>query len=116
MKNISIPLKGTLLAASITLLSMTGTAQAHSDFDYSVPAQLLLFNALLQPHYDRGHDHHYKRKIRHNRHGHERGHHFGHSRHGHGHGKGHGYYKPRKHSHSYGGYREKRLIKERHRH
>ena len=114
MKNMSIPLKGMVLAASIAVLSMAGSAQAHSDFDYSVPAQLLLFNALLQPHYDRGHDHHYKRKIRHTRHGHDGPRHYGHNRHGHG--KGHGYYKPRKHSHSHGGYREKRLIKERHRH
>jgi hypothetical protein len=111
MKNISAPIKGMVLAVSIAALSMTGNAQAHSDFDYSVPAQLLLFNALLQPHYDRGHDHRYKSQIRHNSYGHNGRHHHGHNRGGHG----KGYYKPRKHSHSYGGYREKRLVKERYR-
>lgn len=110
MKNFNIsPLKSIVIAVSISALSMAGSAQAHSDFDFSVPAQLLLFNALLQPHYDHGHDNHYKRKSRH------QVKHYRHGRHGHDrHDRGH--YKPRKHSHSHGGYSGKRLIKKRHNH
>ena len=108
MKNFSIsPLKSIVFALSISALSLSGNAQAHSDLDYSIPAQLLLFNALLQPlhDYDRGHHYqgNYRRHVKHNRHGH-------HGRHGQGH------YKPRKHSHSHGGYSKNRLIKKRHNH
>ena len=103
------PLKSIVVAVSISMLSLTGSAQAHSDFDYSIPAQLLLFNALLQPLHDHDRGHHYqgdyRRHTKHHRHG----------RHGHGrHGGGH--YKPRKHSHSHGGYSEKKLIKKRYNH
>lgn len=106
MKKLNIsPLKSIVFAVSVSALTLAGNAQAHSDFDYSIPAQLLILNTLLQPHYDRGHDHHFKHrghKVRQGRHGHDR--------HRHGHGRGH--YKTRKHSHSYGGYRAKSRMKD----
>lgn len=107
MKKINIsPLRSVVFALSVSALSLSGSARAHVDIDYSIPAQLLLFNALLQPLHEHDRGHHYRgehrRHVKHHRHGR------------HGHSRGH--YKPRKHSHSHGGYSEKRLIKKHRKH
>ena len=102
---------GTVLAVSLTAVGMNGSAQAHGDVDLSIPAQLLLLNAFLDPYRD--HDHHYtyvkpRRIVSHHRHGHQ--HHKRYKHH-----KRHDHYKPRRHSHSRDGYRDHHRGKKRHR-
>ena len=94
--------KALLLAGCLVMAAVSGTAQAHSGVDYSVPAKLLLLSAFLEPlhHHGRNHySHGPRRSGMHDHHG--RHHHKARDRH-----RG-------RHSHSRGGYRDDHRIKRR---
>ncbi len=96
-KTTSMAIKTTVMAVVFSTSLMSTGAQAHSSLDLSIPVQLLLLNSV----FDHGHGHHHysvtRKQIRHND----------------GRHSGYGHHKPRRHSYSREGYRDKRHSRHR---